>query len=169
MRAIVACDRKFGIGKDGGIPFKSDLAFFKQLTMGSPVIMGRNTWKSLPKKPLSGRLNIVVSTSYPSGRYSMTKDGEYFYVTKTLLEAADLAETLYPKKDAFVIGGSVLYRAALDLNLIDEIVMTRYGSINECDCFFPYGNELEKMFPKWKVMELNNDVEDPYIRTSYLK
>jgi dihydrofolate reductase len=51
------------IGKDGTLPWrlKSDLAIFKQVTMGKPVIMGRKTWESLPRKPLPGRTNIVLS------------------------------------------------------------------------------------------------------------
>lgn len=169
MRAIVACDRRFGIGKDNGIPFKSDLAFFKQMTMGSPIIMGRNTWRSLPKKPLEGRWNIVVSTQYPAGRYSVDKTGDPFYVVRSMFDATDMAERLASTKDAFVIGGASIYKEAIDLGLIDEIIMTRYGSIHDCDVFFPYGNELEKKFPAWKVMEQNNDVDDPYIRLSYVK
>lgn len=169
MRAIVACDRKFGIGKDNKIPFKSDLAFFRKLTMDCPIIMGRHTWRSLPKKPLDGRMNIIVSTQYPSGRYSLVEAGDPFYVVKSLLEANDMAERNYPTKDAFVIGGASIYKQAIDLGLIDEIIMTRYGSIHECDCYFPYGNELEVKFPSWKVVEQNNEVLDPYIRISYVK
>jgi len=51
------------IGRDGKLPWrlKSDLAIFRAVTMGKPVIMGRKTWDSLPKKPLIGRTNIVLS------------------------------------------------------------------------------------------------------------
>ncbi len=51
------------IGKDGAMPWHlpEDLAHFKRLTQGHPVIMGRKTWDSLPLKPLPGRLNIVLS------------------------------------------------------------------------------------------------------------
>src|SRR6185312_373160 len=59
----IARARNGVIGKDGGLPWrlKTDLANFRAMTMGKPVIMGRKTWESLPKKPLVGRTNIVLS------------------------------------------------------------------------------------------------------------
>lgn len=59
----VARARNGVIGRDGGLPWriKSDMALFKETTMGKPVIMGRKTWDSLPRKPLPGRLNIVLT------------------------------------------------------------------------------------------------------------
>ncbi|MDB5417669.1 MAG: folA [Phenylobacterium sp.] len=59
----IARARNGVIGKDGTLPWrlKSDLAIFKQVTLGKPVIMGRKTWESLPRKPLPGRTNIVLS------------------------------------------------------------------------------------------------------------
>jgi len=59
----IARARNGVIGKDGALPWrlKSDLANFRAVTMGKPVIMGRKTWDSLPKKPLVGRTNIVLS------------------------------------------------------------------------------------------------------------
>lgn len=60
---VVARARNGVIGKDGGLPWRLDgeLAHFKALTLGRPVIMGRKTWDSLPRKPLPGRTNIVLS------------------------------------------------------------------------------------------------------------
>ena len=62
---VVAVARNGVIGADGGLPWRlsSDLKRFKTLTMGKPVIMGRKTWESLPRKPLPGRTNIVVTTA----------------------------------------------------------------------------------------------------------
>jgi dihydrofolate reductase len=59
----VARARNGVIGSDGALPWrlKADLALFKTLTLGKPVIMGRKTWESLPKRPLPGRTNIVLS------------------------------------------------------------------------------------------------------------
>src|SRR5687767_14832071 len=59
----IARDRNGVIGRDGTLPWrlKSDLALFRAETMGKPVIMGRKTWESLPKRPLVGRTNIVLS------------------------------------------------------------------------------------------------------------
>ena len=60
---VVAVARNGVIGRDGGLPWhiSSDLKRFKAITMGKPLIMGRKTWESLPKKPLPGRLNIVIT------------------------------------------------------------------------------------------------------------
>ena len=59
----IARARNGVIGRDGGLPWrlKTDLANFRAVTMGKPVIMGRKTWDSLPKKPLVGRTNIVLT------------------------------------------------------------------------------------------------------------
>ena len=59
----IARARNGVIGRDGKLPWrlKTDLAIFRALTMGKPVIMGRKTWESLPKRPLAGRTNIVLS------------------------------------------------------------------------------------------------------------
>ena len=60
---ILAMAKNGVIGKDGAIPWRiaDDLKRFKHLTFGKPVIMGRKTWDSLPRKPLPGRDNIVVT------------------------------------------------------------------------------------------------------------
>ena len=60
---VVAVARNGVIGRKGGLPWRisSDLKRFKQITMGKPVIMGRKTWESLPRRPLPGRLNIVIT------------------------------------------------------------------------------------------------------------
>ena len=60
---VVARARNGVIGRDGGLPWRlrGDMALFKATTLGKPVIMGRRTWDSLPRKPLPGRTNIVLS------------------------------------------------------------------------------------------------------------
>ena len=60
---VYAISRNGIIGNDGGLPWKvsADLKNFKAVTMGKPIIMGRKTWDSLPRKPLPGRANIVVT------------------------------------------------------------------------------------------------------------
>jgi len=64
---IVAMAENRVIGRDNAMPWsiKGNLAHFKEMTMGWPCIMGRKTWESLPKKPLPGRLNVVISSSVP--------------------------------------------------------------------------------------------------------
>ena len=63
LSLVAARSRNGVIGRGGALPWrlKSDMALFKAITHGKPVIMGRKTWDSLPKKPLPGRVNIVLS------------------------------------------------------------------------------------------------------------
>ena len=66
IRAILACDQDWGIGKDGDLPWPhnpDDLKWFKEQTTGSVVAMGKRTWDSLPTKPLPNRNNVVVTSS----------------------------------------------------------------------------------------------------------
>ncbi len=99
------------IGRDGALPWrlKSDMALFKSLTLGKPVIMGRKTWQSLPRRPLPGRTNIVLS-----------RDGSF--APKGAILCEDLSEALQIGREqagddgegeVCVIGGAALFAAAL--------------------------------------------------------
>ena len=96
------------IGNGGGIPWRiaDDMRRFKRLTMGNPVIMGRKTWQSLPKRPLPGRTNIV-----------MTRDRAFSAEGAAVVHAFDAALTLAEhenRPEIMIIGGAEVYRAALD-------------------------------------------------------
>jgi dihydrofolate reductase len=99
------------IGKDGTMPWHlpEDLAHFKQLTLGAPVIMGRKTWDSLPPRfrPLPGRANIVVTRQE---NWSQTGTQRSF----SLREALQIAEQSNPAT-VWVIGGAQIYAQALPL------------------------------------------------------
>ena len=93
------------IGRQGQIPWRigDDLKRFKRLTIGKPVVMGRKTWDSLPKRPLPERTNIVVTRQsgwHGEGALSATS------LDDALAKAAQAAEVM-------VIGGAEIYRAAL--------------------------------------------------------
>ncbi len=106
---IFARARNGVIGRDGGLPWHlpEDLAHFKQLTIGSPVIMGRKTWDSLPPRfrPLPGRVNIVV-TRQPGWQAAGAQRAG------SLVEAIALCAG-HPR--AWVIGGAQVYGQALHL------------------------------------------------------
>jgi dihydrofolate reductase len=91
------------IGVDGGMPWRipDDMKHFKAVTMGKPIVMGRKTWDSFPKKPLPGRTNIVV-TRDPDWR------GEGAVAVHTL--DAALARDA---EEIAVIGGAQIYKLAL--------------------------------------------------------
>jgi dihydrofolate reductase len=115
LNLIIARARNGVIGKDNAMPWKipGEQAYFKRVTMGHPIIMGRRTWQSI-NRPLPGRRNIVVSRD-PA------------FVAPGVEVVASLDEALLRTQDAtevFVIGGAQLYAAALpraDRLLITEI------------------------------------------------
>jgi dihydrofolate reductase len=122
MKLIVACDPNGGIGYENKLPWskiEGDLPRFSKLTAGQVIVMGRNTWDSLPKKPLLGRLNFVVSKStlvLPNGAIqvpNLNHFGEY--------------------KNAWLIGGAQLINSAW--HLIDEIHLTLIFTEYTCDTF----------------------------------
>jgi dihydrofolate reductase len=95
------------IGAKGALPWRipEDMRRFKALTMGKPCIMGRKTWDSLPKKPLPGRTNIVVTRDA-----HFTAEGAV--VAHSVDEALFLAQAEKPD-EIMVIGGAEIYKAAL--------------------------------------------------------
>jgi len=126
---IAAVARGGVIGLDGKLPWHipEDLAFFRDRTMGHPVIMGRVTWDALPVRfrPLPGRRNIVV-TRNPA------------WSTKGAERAASLDEALGlldGSAEVFVIGGSEIFAAALPR--ADALVLTELELDVEGDVFFP--------------------------------
>jgi dihydrofolate reductase len=126
---VVAVSRNGVIGRAGGIPWRlpSDLKRFRAITMGKPIIMGRKTWESLPRKPLPGRLNIVVS------RNSQYRAPGAELAT-SLAAALDKAGSLRPEEIA-VIGGADIYRAVLPL--VTRIYLTEVDCEVDGDTFMP--------------------------------
>ena len=123
---VVAVAKNGVIGRDNTLPWRipEDLKRFKALTMGKPVIMGRKTWDSLPKKPLPGRTNIVV-TRNPEFR------AEGAIVAHSFLDAVEKAEA----EDIAVIGGQAIFAEALPV--ADVIHMTQVAASPEGDTFMP--------------------------------
>ena len=115
-RLIVALNSQNIIGQNGSLPwsYPGDLKFFREKTVGHVVIMGRNTWESLPPqvRPLKGRINLVVSST-------LAPVPGVVYASLPL--ALDAAST-WDDKDVWIIGGAKLYEAAIDS--IDEAVIT---------------------------------------------
>lgn len=112
---VVARDRNGVIGKDGDLPWRlrSDLQRFKAITIGKPCIMGRNTWESLPLRPLPGRLNIVLTRDEGYAEAGKTKGA---LVVTSLDEALEIAREQAMEDGAdeiCVIGGQALFAAAL--------------------------------------------------------
>lgn len=125
------------IGAGGTLPWrlKSDLALFKALTLGKPVIMGRRTWDSLPLKPLPGRVNIVLS-----------RDGSFepkgAVVCEAFSEAMQIAREQAAEDgvdEVCVIGGAALFDLALPK--AGRIYLTEVEARPEGDVLFPAFDE----------------------------
>jgi dihydrofolate reductase len=126
---VAAVARGGVIGRDGGIPWRlpEDLAHFRELTMGHPVVMGRRTWESLPDqfRPLPGRGNVVVTRNPDWSGHGADR--------ATSVE--DALRLLEAEPEAFVIGGGKIYAAALPY--ADELHLTEIDAEVEGDTTFP--------------------------------
>jgi len=133
---IAAMSENRVIGKDNAMPWsiKGNLARFKEMTMGWPCIMGRKTWESLPKKPLPGRLNIIISQTMTETcpQEQTSQDPQNVKIFPSLLSAIEYCAD-YEK--IFICGGESIYRQALPLS--DKIELTLIFGQYEGDTFFP--------------------------------
>lgn len=130
---IAARARNGVIGSSGDLPWrlKSDLAFFKKVTLGCPIIMGRKTWESLPVRPLKGRENIVLTRDW-------TYRAEGARVYSSFAAAANAARAVAARTGAdkaFIIGGEAIYNLALPM--ADRIYLTEVDAEPAGDAFFP--------------------------------
>jgi dihydrofolate reductase len=117
------------IGDKGGLPWRlsDDLRRFKTLTLGKPCIMGRKTWDSLPRKPLPGRMNIVVTRD-------RTFAAEGAAVVRSFDDALAQAQKQNPA-EIMVIGGAEIFSAAM--TGASRIHLTQIHAAPQGDTHFP--------------------------------
>ncbi|HLV76673.1 MAG TPA: dihydrofolate reductase [Marinobacter sp.] len=133
---IVAMARNRVIGRNNQLPWylPGDLKYFKQATMGKPVIMGRKTWDSIGR-PLPGRMNVVISRNpewqAPAGAVAVTS------LEKALVKAEAQAE-LDGGDEVMIIGGGQIYAEALPL--VDRMYITQVHAEVGGDAYFPEVN-----------------------------
>ncbi|MBR3804393.1 MAG: dihydrofolate reductase [Clostridia bacterium] len=135
MKAIVAVDKKWGIGKNNDLLFslKEDMKFFREKTSGKVVCMGYNTLLSFPgSKPLKNRTNIVLA---PQG---VTRDDCVVVYT---LEELSKELSKYNADDVFVIGGAMFYRTMVDY--CSEVFVTKVEADGEATVFYPNLDEKD--------------------------
>ncbi len=131
LTLVVAIAKNGVIGRGGALPWRlsSDLKLFKAVTMGKPVLMGRKTWNSLPKKPLVGRPNLVLTRDA-----DVKAEGAWFFTDLAALLAAGRAMARESgAEEVCVIGGAHLYEATLPL--ATRIVLTEVNLAPEGDAF----------------------------------
>lgn len=148
IKAIVAVDKKWGIGKNNGLLFSipEDMKFFRQKTSGKVVCMGYNTLLSFPQgKPLKNRTNIVLCSEG-------TPHVEGCIMVNTL---SRLFEKLhdYDGQEIFVIGGAMFYRTMLDY--CEEIYVTKVDADGDATVFFENLDEKDN----WQLSCVSEPLE----------
>ena len=145
ISAIVAVDENWGIGFNGELLEKipEDMKYFKELTTGNTVAMGRKTWDSLPIKPLPNRGNFIISRETP-----LLMENKAIRMNLDMIK-----DTMEANKDEnyFIIGGGQIYKELLPL--CDRVYVTKiFKSHENVDTYFPDLDEPE-MWNTWRVTE----------------
>jgi dihydrofolate reductase len=152
---IVAVSEDCGIGKDNELLWhiSDDLKRFKRLTTGNTVIMGKKTWESLPRRPLPGRKNIVL-TDDPQ---------ECIDCSITAYSIEDALSKCEKDQEIFVIGGGSIYRQFMPIS--DRLYITHVHKKAPADVYFP---DIDLSI--WKIAEKeefktseNNGISYTYI------
>jgi len=171
---ILACTLEGGIGYYNSIPWniKDEMKLFKKITTDvnsdlkkNAVIMGRNTWDSLPYRPLKNRLNIII-TANPN----LININDIDVMTcKTIDEAIDYCEENLLINKVFVIGGKSIYDLCLNnekyLNMIDCLYLSIIKDNYKCDTFI----NLKKILKTFKKYDINDVIfNSKFIHIKYL-
>ncbi|MFA7314881.1 MAG: dihydrofolate reductase [Candidatus Magasanikbacteria bacterium] len=154
LSLIAAVSSNNCIGKNNALPWDipEDLKHFKDITDGHAVLMGQNTWESIPEKfrPLPNRKNIVL-----------TKEKDYKVPGNVdVYNSIDEALEKYKNKDLFVIGGASIY--AQTINKVDQLFITEVHQFVDGDTFFP---EIDKNV--WK--EVSREKHEGFDFVNYSK
>jgi dihydrofolate reductase len=134
---IVAIAENMAIGKNNDLLWHipADLKRFKSITSGHPVIMGKRTWESLPRRPLPNRRNIVISDV----------PGEQIEGCEMAYSINEAIGKCKPEEENFIIGGASVYTQFLPH--ADRLYLTLVKKSFDADVFFP---EID--FTKWKLL-----------------
>lgn len=146
MKAILSADRNWGIGYQNKllVSIPSDMRFFREMTEGKVIVMGRKTLESFPNGlPLKKRINIVLTHD----RSYQVKDAVIVHDKEELLE--ELKK--YREDDVFVVGGGSVYE--LLLPYCDTAYVTRIDMAYQADTFFP---DLDQN-PEWELTEESDE------------
>lgn len=131
IKAIMACDKHLGIGKNNSLPWpknSADLRRFKEMTYNNVVFMGRSTWDSDMPTPLPGRINVIATNKFdiPSTSNTITVSGNI----NSLL---DWLKLQYPDKIIWVIGGANILLQCIDK--VSEFHLSVIQDEFDCDTF----------------------------------
>lgn len=152
VKMILCCDYEGNIGGNNALLFKmkEDMQFFKSQTTGHVVVMGYNTWLSLGEKPLPNRTNIVL--------YDEEIEG--------VITSNDMRKVIeeYKDEDIYIIGGAFVYNQALEMDIVDEILITEVATIVK-DADAKVNLELMKDFRDEEIIKyfMSEEGYDVYI------
>lgn len=161
IKIIAAVGKNLELGKKGDLIWQlpNDLKFFKEQTQGSVVVMGRNTFNSLPKK-LPNRNHLVI-TDVDDFNKSI-EDVDVFYNFAVLLSAVKKHAA---KSDVFIIGGGSIYRQFIFY--ADELILTEVDAEDkEADVYFP---AFDKELYERHVIASNEDNGIKYTHVRYVR
>jgi dihydrofolate reductase len=132
LAIIVATDEQGLIGKDNDLPWKlsADLQYFRKVTMGKPIIMGRRTHESIGR-PLPGRQNIIITSD-------KAYQAEGCTVINSMSQAIEACENA---QEVMIMGGASLYQQWLPT--ADKIYLTQVHALLEGDTWFPDWNKAQ--------------------------
>ncbi len=130
---IVAMAENGVIGRNNKLPWHlpEDLRYFKQTTMGKPIIMGRKTYESIGK-PLPGRTNIVISRQE---NYELPEGAKHVRSLDEAIELADSIAFIDGTEEVMVIGGSQIYKEAFLQGKADRLYLTKVHSEVDGDAY----------------------------------
>ncbi|MDR2646116.1 MAG: dihydrofolate reductase [Holosporaceae bacterium] len=128
IKLIALVDSRWGVSRDEKIPwsFQEDRVFFREKTINSIVVMGRNTFSSIHYRPLENRVNLIVSKTMKS-----TPGAKVF---------RSLEEIVDKYADFWLIGGASLYKHALKNDLVHYALITRVNKDHGADKFIDAAN-----------------------------
>lgn len=132
---VIAVSENYGIGLDNKLPWahlKGDMAWFKRVTLNKPVVMGSSTWDSLPRKPLPGRTNVVLTTRGSIDGADLLLSGDPEYVVQQLARHFDKVDG--ECQEVCVIGGAKVYEALWPW--VRRLYITRVPQVVKADTYF---------------------------------
>lgn len=165
LTVVAAMGRRGEIGRDGGLLFrlKDDMLHFRRVTKGRPVIMGRKTWESLPKKPLPGRANLVISRNA-----ALQPEGAHMFSSLPVASAAASAIAGQNKvQEACVIGGGQIYAAAMPI--ASRLWLTEIDAEADADVFFPEFDRSEWNEVASSHVAKDDDNEAPFTIREFVR
>lgn len=150
LSILVAMDSQHLIGKDNKLPWHlpNDLKYFKQVTMGHTIVMGRKTFESIGK-PLPGRKNIVI-----------TRNKNYHPDGCRVIHSITKIKEMNDKEEIFIIGGAEIFKETLPI--ADRLYITEIHETFEGDTFFPEFNLSD-----WKLISKEKGIKDEKNRYDY--